>query len=77
MKKFYLNIELINKEIQAQGLSETTLAEKMGIPKRRLHGYLSGYKFSRIPFQIYYGLAAVLKVSFSELITETLPIEKR
>lgn len=71
MGKYHLNANLINVELQKQGLTEIQLAEKMDVSVKRLRKYLYSDNYAHIPYAIYYGLLKALKLSFEQIIIET------
>ena len=72
---YYLNFEYVNRVMRERGISEKQLAEKMGVTKKRLHGYLIQYR-KNVPCKIFVGIRVALDIPFEELIT-TLPDDCR
>lgn len=70
MGKYHLNANLINVELQKQGLTEKQLAEKMDVSIKRLRKYLYSDNYAYIPYAIYYRLLKILNLSFEQIIIE-------
>lgn len=73
--KYFLNVDKIKRVMDERGISEKQLAEMMGVPKRRLHGYIDGWTKRNVPFKIAFGLREALDITIEELTTDAVPQE--
>lgn len=69
-----LNLSLLEETLHRQGLTQTSLAEKLGVTKAAVSKWLAGKSFPRPPELL--GLGKTLGLAYAQLVQTAVPLDE-